>query len=117
MKLSPTYQYKHQKQLKGELELKEVQEVAEEDKKEHQEEEEVEEVVNIEVEEELQEEVQMAIKLTNQDQIDQEPPLWQMLKETKLLNNQEKKDSHTEVKMEIIHLKDNLELEEVLSHK
>jgi hypothetical protein len=40
-----------------------------------------------------------------------------MLKETKLLNNQEKKDSHTEVKMEIIHLKDNLELEEVLSHK
>jgi hypothetical protein len=96
------------------LELKEVQEVEEEDKREHQEEG---EVVNIEVEEEVQEEVQeeelMTIKLTNLDPIDLELLLLQMLMETKLLKNQEKKDNHSEEKTEIILLKDNLEPEEV----
>ena len=107
------------------LELKEVPEVEEEDKREHQEEEEEdkrehqeeEEVVNIEVEEEVQEEELMAIKLTNQDPIDLELLLLQMLMETKLLKNQEKKDNHSEEKMEIILLKDILEPEEVLGPK
>jgi len=115
-----TNQLQHQKQLKEVLELKEAPEVEEEDKREHQEEEEEdkrehqeeEEVVNIEVEEEVQEEELKAIKLTNQDPIDLELLLLQMLTETKLLKNQEKKDNHSEEKMEIILLKDNLEPEE-----
>ena len=71
----------------------------------------------LEVEEEVQEEEPMIIKLINQDLIDLGLPLLQMLMEIKLLKNQEKKDNHSEEKMEIILLKDNLEPEEVLRPK
>ncbi len=69
----------------------------------------------LEVEEEVQEEEPMIIKLINQDLIDLGLPLLQMLMEIKLLKNQEKKDNHSEEKMEIILLKDIPEPEKVLS--